>query len=75
MTIMEKNAIWFIVFLEISLDKFIWDGKCQRAEVRRMFLGVCSLGNYGIVMNRIGVDENIMKRQRRENEYETRKTD
>lgn len=36
-------------FLEISLDKFIWDGKCQRAEVRRMFLGVCSLGNYGIV--------------------------
>ena len=49
MTIMEKNAIWFIVFLEISLDKFIWDGKCQRAEVRRMFLGVCSLGNYGIV--------------------------
>ena len=38
MTIMEKNAIWFIVFLEISLDKFIWDGKCQRAEGRRMFL-------------------------------------
>jgi hypothetical protein len=30
---------------------------------------------YGIVMNRIGVDENIMKRQRRENGYETRKTD
>jgi len=39
MTIMEKNAIWFIVFLEISLDKFIWDEKCQRAEVRRMFFG------------------------------------
>jgi len=37
MTIMEKNAIWFIVFLEISWGKFIWDGKYQRAEVRRMF--------------------------------------
>lgn len=38
MTIMEKNAIWFIVFLEISWDKFIQDVKCQRAKCRRMLL-------------------------------------
>ena len=49
MTIMEKNAIWFIVFLEIRWDKFFRMENVSVQKEGECFCVVCSVGNYGIV--------------------------